>query len=189
MFRGTCRRKGLAPLLSVPRPTSYSLFEAFVLWSYLTLTLKALESAGSFRSEFADILQATTGVVFLGAPLRGTRAANSAQWRILLAGIRGHEVSDTLLTDLNQNSTALRNLVQGFSTMAVKRELRLSITCFYETRKTEVLNSVLPRSLTQFLPKFTQEIVCFPESEFFLTNSQSSWVKNRLVLMAMIKSR
>ncbi len=99
-------------------------------------------------------------MVFLGAPLRGTRAANAAQWRFLLAGIRGHEVSDTLITDLNQNSTVLRNLIQGFSAKAVKRELQLSITCFYETRKTEVLNAVLPRSVTQFFPKFTQEIVC-----------------------------
>ena len=98
-------------------------------------------------------------MIFLGAPLRGTRAANSAQWRILLAGIRGHEVSDSLIADLNENSVVLRNLIQGFSAMALRPEIRLDITCFYETRKTEILNAVLSRSVTQFFPKFTQEIV------------------------------
>ncbi|MCJ1251264.1 hypothetical protein MMC30_008495 [Trapelia coarctata] len=135
-----------------------------LLRSLSEIRSNALESAGSFKSGFEIVLRATTSVVFLGAPLRGTRAASSAQWRILLAGIRGHEVSDTLITDLNQNSTVLRNLIQGFSAKAIKGELQLSITCFYETRKTEVLNAVLPRSVTQFFPNFIQEILVSQES-------------------------
>ena len=96
--------------------------------------------------------------MFLGAPLRGTRAANAARWRVVLAGIRGHETSDALIKDLEQNAHVLKHLIQTFSAMVIKPELRLKITCFYETRKTEILNAVLSRSVTQFFP-YTQEIV------------------------------
>lgn len=82
-----------------------------------------------------------------------------------MAGIRGHEVSDSLIADLNESSIVLKNLIQKFSTMALTPELRFDITCFYETRKTEILNAILSRSVTQFFPKFTQEIVCFHVSK------------------------
>lgn len=104
---------------------------------------------------------------------------------MLLAGIRGHEVSDSLIADLNENSTVLRNLIQRFSTMALRPELRLDITCFYETRKTEVLNAVLPRSVTQLFPKSTQEIVCFPLARLLLANIDSLSIKNLPALMVM----
>ncbi len=101
------------------------------------------------------------GSLFLGTPLRGTRAVKAARWRIMLAGIMALEVSDTLIKDLYQSSGVLRNLIRRSGAMAIKSELQLNITCFYETRKTEILNAVLSRSVTQIFSGYTQEIVSF----------------------------
>ncbi|OBU00767.2 hypothetical protein VE01_01233 [Pseudogymnoascus verrucosus] len=88
----------------------------------------------------------TAGVIFLGSPLRGTKAATFAGWKNLIFGILGpdQESSDTLLDDLKENSSRLENLVAEFGKLTVRSRTQagIEVRCFYETRKTQVSNAI-----------------------------------------------
>lgn len=109
------------------------------------------------------IFEQTTGVIFLGSPLRGTRAATFAGWKNFVFGILGHdqESSTTLLSDLEENSSRLESLVADFAKLTIRNRAQkgMEIRCFYETRKTQMLNSINRNSrikpkemLVSFLP-------------------------------------
>ena len=88
----------------------------------------------------------TSGVVFLGSPLRGTKAAAFAAWKNLAFGILGpsQESSCTLLDDLKANSSRLENMLAEFGKLTVQSRMQagMEIRCFYETRKTQVFNAI-----------------------------------------------
>ncbi|OBT50883.1 hypothetical protein VE04_08686, partial [Pseudogymnoascus sp. 24MN13] len=88
----------------------------------------------------------TAGVIFLGSPLRGTKAATFAGWKNLVFGILGpdQESSDTLLDDLKENSSRLENLVAEFGKLTVRSRTQagIEVRCFYETRKTQMSNAI-----------------------------------------------
>jgi hypothetical protein len=92
------------------------------------------------------VFDQTAGVIFLGSPLRGTKAATFAGWKNFVSGILGrtHESSCTLLDDLQANSSRLENLVAEFGKLTVpsRTQAGMDIRCFYETRKTQVFNSI-----------------------------------------------
>ncbi|KAL5351267.1 hypothetical protein ACLOAV_003119 [Pseudogymnoascus australis] len=101
------------------------------------------------------VFDQTSGVVFLGSPLRGTKAASFAGWKNFVFGILGptQESSCTLLDDLKENSSRLENLVAEFGKLTVRSRTQagIEIRCFYETRKTQVLNAISHNS--PFKPK------------------------------------
>lgn len=88
----------------------------------------------------------TAGVIFLGSPLRGTKTATFAGWKNFVFGILGRdqESSNTLIDDLKLNSSRLENLVSEFGklTMRSQTQAGIEIRCFYETRKTQVVNAI-----------------------------------------------
>lgn len=92
------------------------------------------------------VFDQTAGVIFLGSPLRGTKAATFAGWKNFVLGILGpnQESSDTLLDDLKVNSSRLENLVAEFGKLTVRSRTQagIEIRCFYETRKTQVFNAI-----------------------------------------------
>ncbi|OCL09319.1 hypothetical protein AOQ84DRAFT_404825 [Glonium stellatum] len=91
------------------------------------------------------IFKQTAGVIFLGTPLRGTRTAKFAGWKNLVFGILGNdESSETLLKDLEEDSSRLESLVADFGKLTIRnREQQgMEIRCFYETRTTKVSNAV-----------------------------------------------
>ena len=92
------------------------------------------------------VFEQTAGVIFLGSPLRGTKAATFAGWKNFVFGILGHnqESSITLLSDLEANSSRLESLVADFGKLTIRSGMQkgMEIRCFYETRKTQVLNAI-----------------------------------------------
>jgi hypothetical protein len=92
------------------------------------------------------VFRQTAGVIFLGSPLRGTLAATFAGWKNFVFGILNpnQESSCTLLDDLEANSSRLENLVAEFGKLTVQTRIQvgMEIRCFYETRKTQVFNSI-----------------------------------------------
>ncbi|KAM3077065.1 hypothetical protein ACMFMF_004980 [Clarireedia jacksonii] len=88
----------------------------------------------------------TVGVIFLGSPLRGAQAATFAGWQNFISGFIGlsKESSCTLLKDLEANSSRLESLVADFGKLTVPSQTQagIEIRCFYETRKTQLLNAI-----------------------------------------------
>jgi hypothetical protein len=99
----------------------------------------------------------TAGVIFLGSPLRGTKAASFAGWRNVVYGVLGpnQESSCTLIDDLQEHSSTLKTLVAKFGKLTVRSPTQagMEIRCFYETRKTQVLNAILPKLPISMKPK------------------------------------
>lgn len=109
------------------------------------------------------VFDQTAGVIFLGSPLRGTKAASFAGWKNFVFGILGptHESSCTLLHDLKENSSRLENLVVEFGKLTVRSRTQagIEIRCFYETRQTQISNAIsrnLPvkKMLVSFIARY-----------------------------------
>ncbi|KAM0799817.1 hypothetical protein BDR22DRAFT_854308 [Usnea florida] len=108
---------------------------------------KALEIANTHDSIYRKLLLATSGVVFLGSPLQGARAAKAAEWHVMIAGILNRHPSQTLLQDLDGSTRALRETTHRFVKMITTPPLEIMTTCFWETQKSQVLKAVLPTYL------------------------------------------
>jgi hypothetical protein len=87
------------------------------------------------KPEALKLLNATTGVVFLGTPHRGTDSvtANELLQRIIHAGARGEIAS---LTALQADNEMILDMVQGFAIAA--REKDISVHCFFEQKSSKV---------------------------------------------------
>ncbi|KAH6705268.1 hypothetical protein BKA61DRAFT_492791, partial [Leptodontidium sp. MPI-SDFR-AT-0119] len=96
------------------------------------------------------VFNQTASVIFLGSPLRGTKAATFAGWKFVFGILDPtQESSCTLLDDLKANSSRLENLMAEFGKLTVQSPIQagMEIRCFYETRKTQVFNSISRKSL------------------------------------------
>jgi ankyrin repeat protein len=109
-------------------------------------------------------LRSTAGIIFLGTPLRGTKAKKVAEWSTFISGIIGKddESSTTLVEDLAANSSNLESLIEDFGKLTIK--YGMEIRCFYETRKTQVLKAVFNPPFLRLVPSFTEILVGFSES-------------------------
>ena len=105
---------------------------------------KALEIADINGNQYRKLLVATSGVVFLGSPLQGTKAAKAAQWRAMLAGILNKQPSRTLLEDLDGSTRELRKTSERFVRMVTTPPMQTMTMCFWESQRTQVLRAVLP---------------------------------------------
>lgn len=104
-----------------------------------------------------DLLHYTMGIVFLGTPFKGANGIGAAQLRILVSSAMGNECSDRLLNHLERDNTYLFKLVNEFSVFA-QNKMKISIWCFYETRKSNIARGALPPWAANFL-KWTDDIV------------------------------
>ncbi len=105
---------------------------------------KALEIANIHDSQYRKLLVATSGVVFLGSPLQGTKAAKAAQWRTMLGGMLNKEPSQTLLEGLDGSTRELRKTSERFVAMVTSPPMQTMTMCFWESKRTQVLKPVLP---------------------------------------------
>ena len=112
--------------------------------------MQALERASRDLAKYKYILDVTVGIVFLGAPLRGTALADGALWVTFLTGIMGKETSKTILEDLKCGAGSLKNAIDDFAKMTILYGLQ--VRCFYETRQTQVASVVLPRWIASSIP-------------------------------------
>lgn len=115
---------------------------------------------------------ATSGVVFLGSPLQGTRASKAAEWHVMIAGILNRHPSQTLLQDLDGSTTVLRETTDQFVHMITTPPLQMMTMCFWETQKSQVLKAVLPTCLRNKVPRMfssTKMIVRSPNSALDLS--------------------
>ena len=75
--------------------------------------------------DFRDIRLSTAGIIFLGTPHQGTKAAVFGVW---LAQAAGHD--KTLLESLKRNSPALDDVARDFEAGYANAD----IVCFYEDK-------------------------------------------------------
>ena len=119
--------------------------EFMSLNTYTLTNCEALEIANVHDSQYRRLLTATSGVVFLGSPLQGTKVGKAAQWRAMLAGILNKAPSQTLLEDLDGNTRALRRTSESFVAMMKTPPMQTMMTmCFWESQKTQILKAILP---------------------------------------------
>jgi len=109
------------------------------------LTSQAINRAAQEGSPYRHILLSTVGIVFLATPFHGSDAAKQARWHVLVAGIMGEQASEQLIQDLEQRHDFVRQRVQKFTEIANAEAVRLPLSCFFETRKTEMLRCILSR--------------------------------------------
>ncbi|MCJ1224820.1 hypothetical protein MMC12_001466 [Toensbergia leucococca] len=111
---------------------------------------KALEIANIKGSQYQKLVVATSGVIFLGSPLQGTRAGTAAQWRAMLAGILDETPSQTLLQDLDGGTKVLRDTSDRFVKVITARPMQTMTKCFWESKQSQVANAILPAWITTF---------------------------------------
>lgn len=79
---------------------------------------------------------------------------------MLVGGIMGEQASDQLIKDLEQNHDFVRQRIQKFTEIANAEAVRLPLSCFFETRRTEMLRRVLsPRWAKRLGTHSTRKIV------------------------------
>ena len=127
------------------------------LGELITKGIQALEIASILGSKYQKLVVATSGVIFLGSPLQGTRAGTAAQWRAMLSGILNESPSQTLLQDLDGSTKVLRETSERFVKMIRTPPMQTKTMCFWESKKSQLANAILPAWMTQRLT--TTEII------------------------------
>jgi len=121
---------------------------------------QALLRAADTASPYNRVLASTVGVVFLATPFFGTGMARVFEWQVLGNKIRGEQASARLMDDLDLNADFVHQRAQKFAELANAESVRLSITCYFETKKTETLRFFLsPGVVKYFTNEHTHEIV------------------------------
>ena len=94
---------------------------------------------------------ATSGIVFLGSPLQGTRAGTAAQWRAMLGGILNNSPSQTLLQDLDGHTKVLRDTSEQFLEIISNPPMQTMTMCFWESKKSRLAKAILPIWISRHL--------------------------------------
>jgi hypothetical protein len=102
-------------------------------------------------SNYSFLRHATVGAVFLGTPFKGTAAHRKAQWLVAYGGLMGEKTSVALIKDLDRSTGVLDDLVYEFALSAHTDNYHLPISCFFETKATNLSKKVLPKSLSNYL--------------------------------------
>ena len=100
---------------------------------------------GQIDSNYDDIIQSISAVVFLSTPHRGTQLAEILS-RILCVSFQS---TKSFIDDLNRNSAAIGNLNEQFRHLAMK----LDIVSFYETLHTVIGPKKIVRAMST--PEFS----------------------------------
>lgn len=97
------------------------------------------------KEEFGCLVQATSGVVFLGTPHCGS---NTQPWGELLVfcwTTCGMKANNALLKDLNEESENQRDFLHEFTALAI--ELSIPLACFFEQETTDVGISIFSKPI------------------------------------------
>lgn len=100
--------------------------------------------------------ESIAGIITLGTPFKGTRAATAAQIRVKLAETFGGEVSEKLLEVLRGDQSSFDKTVERFARLVHDKNRNLALKCFYETQKSDIYGRHLrllhlPASVCRFL--------------------------------------
>lgn len=121
---------------------------------------QAINREAQEGSPYRNVLLSTVGTVFLGTPFQGSDVAGLAGWQVAISGIMGEQTSNELIRDLDKNHDLLHRRIQKFTEIANADSVRLPMACFFETKPTEMLRRLLPRSLaTQMSTSMTFKMV------------------------------
>lgn len=102
--------------------------------------MKALVHANNDQS-FRPLVWATSGIVFLGTPHRGSHVTSWASMAVNSSRLFGLDSNNTLINILREDSELLDNLLHDFTKLAF--ELSIAIVCFYEERDTQIKRKLI----------------------------------------------
>ena len=102
-------------------------------------------------NNYSFLRHATVGVVFLGTPFKGTAAHRKAQWLVAYEGLMGENTSVALIKDLDQSTRVLDDLIHSFTLNANTDNYHLRMSCFFETKATNLSKKVLPTWLSNYV--------------------------------------
>ena len=120
----------------------------------VTYTSQAINQAAIQDSPYRDILLSVAGCVFLGTPFQGSKASSHARWLVTIEGIlgRGPGPSEVLVRALDKDHEDLIGRAKLFALTANANWLRLPVCCFFETKKTELVQRYVSRRWFSWLP-------------------------------------
>jgi hypothetical protein len=100
---------------------------------------QAIVSASQYHLDYMSISRSTIGVVFLGTPHRGCRAA---KWATLIASLAPplFVTEDRILRELEEQSGTLTDRLRDFSSWLIFESVR--VVCCYEARVTDYSSRV-----------------------------------------------
>jgi len=106
------------------------------------ILLQALTLAARSEGPYSSLWTATTGVVFLATPFRGTAFQTIANRAVraleIYAACSGKQVSD-LLSSVGKSTPFLQELVAEFTSVHGHREQSCHLAIFYETKKSDLI--------------------------------------------------
>ena len=131
---------------------------------------QALVLAASSRSEYVNLWKATTGIVFLATPFRGTAFKQIARQSVFFlkgfAMLSGRRVT-TLLDSVGHSTAFLEELVGDFTSICLQRGDTCQLSVFNETGRGNLWRKLLPSPIADIL--FKQQAV--REDSFFVESS------------------
>lgn len=134
--------------------TSFRPFLYLLQCHVLTDACQAINQAATQDSRYRDILLSVVGCVFLATPFQGSDASSHATWQVTIEGIlgRGPGPSEVLVRALNTDHEELTGRARLFALTANANWLRLPVCCFFETKRSELLQRYVSRRWTSWLP-------------------------------------
>lgn len=140
------------------------------------ILMKALVMASH---EYLSVKQATSGIIFLATPFRGTSFQHVAKWAEpglrAWASIRDRKVSNLL--EYTKSTSDLDELVRSFTDVCLDNNLRGRVFTFYETGE-----SSLPRKMAPWLPtSLSQEQPVRAVTQFPPLTSRASCIQYKLM--------
>lgn len=71
----------------------------------------------------------------------------------MLAGVLNESPSQTLLQDLDGSTKVLRETAERFVKMIAAPPMQIMTMCFWESKKSQLANAILPPRMTKFWTK------------------------------------
>jgi tetratricopeptide (TPR) repeat protein len=112
----------------------------FIAHSFGGIILEEALTSAAIADQYKHILNATTGIIFLGTPFRGSTSVEQASLIADAANVLGYDSSKTLLSSLTPTSQRLAELLSDFTKTAIAENLR--IVCFFEQVKTVIVRNM-----------------------------------------------
>ncbi|KAF3910524.1 hypothetical protein ABW21_db0200526 [Orbilia brochopaga] len=110
---------------------------------------KAYNMAGMNEVEYPDIWRATTGIIFLGTPLRGSQHDQIRTYRLIVA----HKLptEEYIQSILEEDSEALVDIAKEFSSFVNVRPPSALVFCFFELKTTIVMSRMDNKPIQELL--------------------------------------
>ncbi|KAI8632705.1 hypothetical protein F5Y19DRAFT_471874 [Xylariaceae sp. FL1651] len=114
---------------------------------------KALIQASIRHNDYSHILDATSAIMFLGTPFRGSNGTTAAQTRVTVARAMGGDTNENLLKVLTREDGILEETRERFAELMLDHfDGSQRMVFFHETRPTEVAKAIIPQSYLEMSP-------------------------------------